>query len=142
MQLGQENLKRKNQELIQAFRDKSRKQLQTQELYDKLKQRAMLGQVQNAASDAVDHSIQTSVAASQIADSIDGQNQHPSQPPLFSAIQDARVQRHHPSPPNVIDMANVVGRMGTGDWVGSRSNQENITREYAFRFLEDKLTYG
>jgi E3 ubiquitin-protein ligase CCNP1IP1 len=128
MQLGQENLKWKNEELIQAFRDKSRKQLQTQELYDKLKQRAMLGQVQNAASDAVDHSIQTSVAASRITDSIDGQNQHPSQPPLFSGIRDARIQRHHPSPPNVIDMANIMGRRGTGDWVGFRSNQENIAR--------------
>ncbi|ROW08097.1 hypothetical protein VPNG_06135 [Cytospora leucostoma] len=54
MALDQDNLRRKNDELNQAYKDKSRKLLQTQELYDKLKRRAMLGQIQDAASDAVD----------------------------------------------------------------------------------------
>ena len=58
MQTDQENLKRKNEELTQVLREKSRKLLQTQELYDRLKRRAMLGQVQDAASDAVDDTIQ------------------------------------------------------------------------------------
>ena len=60
MQADQDNLKRKNEELTQVLREKSRKLLQTQELYDKLKRRAMLGQVQDAASDAVDETIQAS----------------------------------------------------------------------------------
>jgi E3 ubiquitin-protein ligase CCNP1IP1 len=55
MAIAQDNLQRKNEELLQAYREKSRKYLQTQELYDKLKRRAMLGQVQNAASDVVDN---------------------------------------------------------------------------------------
>lgn len=58
MTLDQDNLRRKNDELNQAYKDKSRKLLQTQELYDKLKRRAMLGQIQDAASDAVDTTLQ------------------------------------------------------------------------------------
>jgi E3 ubiquitin-protein ligase CCNP1IP1 len=55
MAIIQGSLQRKNEELLQAYREKSRKHIQTQELYDKLKRRAMLGQVQDAASDAVDN---------------------------------------------------------------------------------------
>ena len=52
--LDAENLNRKNDELAQAYKDKSRKLLQTQELYDKLKRKAMLGQLQDAATDAAE----------------------------------------------------------------------------------------
>jgi E3 ubiquitin-protein ligase CCNP1IP1 len=127
MQLDQENLKQKNEELIQAFREKSRKQLQTQELYDKLKQRAMLGQVQNAAYDAVDHSIQASVTAQQIADRVDGQTQRP-QPPLFSHMQDAGAHLRHPSPNSSKSVAHLIGHNGTGDWARFRSSQESTAR--------------
>jgi E3 ubiquitin-protein ligase CCNP1IP1 len=106
MQLDQENLKRKNEELIQAFREKSRKQLQTQELYDKLKRRAMLGQVQNAASDAVDHTIQASVTASRYVDRTDGR----------------------PGPNSGINIAHLASRGGTADWAGSRGSQESTAR--------------
>ncbi|KAH7171535.1 hypothetical protein EDB81DRAFT_865351 [Dactylonectria macrodidyma] len=54
----QEALRRKYQEMHQAHRDKSRKLLQTQELYDKVKRRAEMGDIQQAASDAVDSSLQ------------------------------------------------------------------------------------
>lgn len=54
MTLDQEALRRKNDELAMAYKEKNRKLLQTQELYDKLKRRAMLGQIQDAALDAVD----------------------------------------------------------------------------------------
>ncbi|KAI6084795.1 hypothetical protein F4821DRAFT_261509 [Hypoxylon rubiginosum] len=52
--IDQDNLRRKNDELTQAFKEKSRKCMQIQELYDKLKRKAMLGQMQNAAEDAAD----------------------------------------------------------------------------------------
>ncbi|KAI1644397.1 uncharacterized protein F4817DRAFT_318872 [Daldinia loculata] len=52
-----ENLRRKNDELAHAYKEKNRKLLQIQELYDKLKQRAMLGQMQDAAEDAVDSAL-------------------------------------------------------------------------------------
>ena len=129
MQLDQENLKQKNEELVHAFREKSRKQLQTQELYDKLKQRAMLGQVQNAAYDAVDHSIQASVAAKRIANRSEGPNQRPSQPPLFFNIQGAAgAHLGHPSPNSSMNVAHLIGLSGTGDWAGFRSSQESAAR--------------
>ncbi|KAK7956015.1 uncharacterized protein PG986_005237 [Apiospora aurea] len=50
----QKALHEKNAELAQAYKDKNRKLLQVQELYDKLKRKAMLGQIQDAAEDAID----------------------------------------------------------------------------------------
>ncbi|KAI1074621.1 hypothetical protein F5B20DRAFT_573994 [Whalleya microplaca] len=57
MNMDQENIRRKNEELTQAYKEKNRKLLQTQELYDKLKRKAMLGQMQDAAEDAVDSTL-------------------------------------------------------------------------------------
>ncbi|KAI0135010.1 hypothetical protein F4814DRAFT_399656 [Daldinia grandis] len=57
MGMEHENLRRKNDELAHAYKEKNRKLLQIQELYDKLKQRAMLGQMQDAAEDAVDSAL-------------------------------------------------------------------------------------
>ena len=54
MNIDHDSLRRKNEELAQAYKEKNRKLLQTQELYDKLKRKAMLGHIQDAASDAVD----------------------------------------------------------------------------------------
>lgn len=54
MAADQDELRRKNEELSQAYKEKSRNLLNTQELYDKLKRRLMLGQIQEAASDSVD----------------------------------------------------------------------------------------
>lgn len=124
MQIDQDNLRRKNDELIQAFREKSRKQLQTQELYDKLKRRAMLGQVQNAASDAVDHTIQASVTANRLIDRLSDQNQQPSQPPLYQA---AGVQHSNASPVGRINTGH--SRNDDGTWGRFRS-QESVQRTY------------
>ncbi|KAF5636660.1 e3 ubiquitin ligase CCNB1IP1 [Fusarium sp. NRRL 52700] len=55
----QNALRRKNDEISRAYKDKSRKVLQLQELYDKVKRKAELGQIQRAASDAVDSTLQT-----------------------------------------------------------------------------------
>lgn len=57
MAADQDELQKKNEELSQAYKEKNRKLLNTQELYDKLKRRLMLGQIQDAASDAVDATI-------------------------------------------------------------------------------------
>ncbi|KAI1763180.1 hypothetical protein GGR53DRAFT_531743 [Hypoxylon sp. FL1150] len=51
----------KNEELTQAYKEKSRKCMQIQELYDKLKRKAMLGQMQNAAEDAADTTLNASL---------------------------------------------------------------------------------
>lgn len=57
MATEQDELRKRNEELSQAYKEKSRKLLNTQELYDKLKRRLMLGQIQEAASDAVEATI-------------------------------------------------------------------------------------
>ncbi|KAI1431629.1 hypothetical protein GGR50DRAFT_689572 [Xylaria sp. CBS 124048] len=53
-----DELRKKYDELLQVCKQKNRKLLQTQELYDKLKRKAMLGQVQDAAEDAVESTLQ------------------------------------------------------------------------------------
>ncbi|KAI5923650.1 hypothetical protein F4810DRAFT_668281 [Camillea tinctor] len=61
MKLDQDTLQKKNEELSHAYKEKNRKLLQTQELYDKLKRKAMLGQMQDAAKDAVDSTLHDSI---------------------------------------------------------------------------------
>jgi E3 ubiquitin-protein ligase CCNP1IP1 len=133
MQVDQDSLRRKNEELIQALREKSRKHLQTQELYDKLKRRAMLGQVQNAASDAVEQNIQASVTASRFVDQVNNQNQNqrPPPPPLFSNQQTSGIQN-----PGMVSGSGPVGgaqigRSGPGEdtWAGFGS-QGSIQRMF------------
>lgn len=62
MKLDHNDLQKKHDELTHAFKEKNRKLLQTQELYDKLKRKAMLGQMQNAAEDAVDSTLHATSA--------------------------------------------------------------------------------
>lgn len=57
MRAENNNLQKKNDELAKAFQEKNRKLLQTQELYDRLKQKALLGQVQDAAESAIDSAL-------------------------------------------------------------------------------------
>lgn len=92
MQVDQDNLRRKNEELTQVLREKSRKLLQTQELYDRLKRRAMLGQVQDAASDAVDDTIQVSTTANRFVDRVGAQNQRPVSHPIYQNAQNGGMQ--------------------------------------------------
>ena len=122
--MDQDNLRRKNEELAQAFRDKSRKNSQTQELYDKLKRRVMLGQVQNAASDAVDHTIHASGAANRLMDPTTGFDHRPRQSPLFSGTRRSMMRQSNfpddggdfPSmPPPVARSAVTRGRNGSSD---------------------------
>lgn len=88
-------LRRKNEEIAQAYKEKSRKQMQTQELYDKLKRLSMLGQVQDAASEAVDDNIQASISRNRFADRTGDENQPPPRqpPPLFSGMRANEMQQ-------------------------------------------------
>ena len=54
MQVDHDKLKSENTNLITAFREKSRKHQQTQELYDRLKRKEMTAATQSAAYDTVD----------------------------------------------------------------------------------------
>ncbi|KAG0652849.1 RING-type E3 ubiquitin transferase CCNB1IP1 [Hyphodiscus hymeniophilus] len=96
LQVDQENLRRKNDELSQALREKSRKLLQTQELYDKLKRRALLGQVQDAAHDAVDDTLQASTTADRFVDRVGAQNQYHTSHPIHQGAQSGGMQSPGP----------------------------------------------
>lgn len=65
-------MRRRNEELAQAYRDKSRKLLQTQELYDKAKRKAEMGHIQRAASDAVDSTLLAESQSQRTAAAFDG----------------------------------------------------------------------
>lgn len=54
MQIDQDSLKTENTNLVAAFREKSRKHQQTQELYDRLKRKEMTAATQSAAFESVD----------------------------------------------------------------------------------------
>lgn len=58
-----DKMRHKNEEVGQALREKNKKLMQTQELYDKLKRKAMIGEMQDAASDAVNSNIEAAAAA-------------------------------------------------------------------------------
>ncbi|MCJ1433354.1 hypothetical protein MMC27_002714 [Xylographa pallens] len=59
LHMEQDNLKTENTKLAIAFRDKSRKHQQTQELYDRLKRKEMTATTQSAAFDSVDEALQS-----------------------------------------------------------------------------------
>jgi E3 ubiquitin-protein ligase CCNP1IP1 len=141
MEIDQKKLSRKNEELTQALREKRRKLLQTQELYDKLKRRAMLGQVQDAASDAVDDTIQASSTANRFVDRVGAQNQRPASTSMFQGGQNSRVQALglgqniglNMGPPQINKSGNADGAWSR---FSSPGNQGNVQRKE-----EDWLPY-
>ncbi|RCI14733.1 hypothetical protein L249_7083 [Ophiocordyceps polyrhachis-furcata BCC 54312] len=52
-------IRRKNEELAQAYKQKSRKLLQTLELYNRLKRKEEIGRIRRAASNAVESTYRT-----------------------------------------------------------------------------------
>lgn len=131
MSVDQENLRRKNEELFQTLRDKNKKYLQTQELYDRLKRRAMMGQVQNAATDAVDYTLQASATANnRYVDNLNEVDQRPLQQPLFpgnhiDSSQRARIELSH-----IPTMPPPVARPPGAETWKSFSSQETFHRKF------------
>ena len=64
LNIEHENHRKKSEDLAKAYKEKSRKLQQTQELYDRLKGRVETGHIQRAASDAVDSRFNTGQVAS------------------------------------------------------------------------------
>ena len=135
MQVDQDNLRRKSEELAQTLREKSRKLLQTQELYDKLKRRAMLGQVQDAALGVVDDTIQASSNANRFVDRVRPEDQRRASHSILQDGQNGRMQspglgqniEMNMGPPQVNRSRNVDG---TWSGFGSPGRQENVPRKY------------
>ena len=63
LQLDQSSLVNKNRELFQMYTEKNKKQQQTQHLYDTLKKRILMSQVQTAASDTVNRTVDSFASA-------------------------------------------------------------------------------
>ncbi len=84
-------------------------------MYDKLKRRAMLGQVQDAAMDAVDQTIEASITANRFIDKVGNQEMKPPIP-LFSDHQSN--SRQHPG-------GNGGGRQGDGFQFARNENGES-----------------
>lgn len=61
MELNQEDLQKRTNELADALREKTRKHNQMQELYNKLKRRALYSQVPTAVSDSTDSALRSNI---------------------------------------------------------------------------------
>ena len=59
MLIDQDKLRTENSNIVAAYREKSRKHQQTQELYDRLKKKEMTAVTQSAAYDSVDEVLQS-----------------------------------------------------------------------------------
>ncbi|OBT88660.1 hypothetical protein VE02_03196 [Pseudogymnoascus sp. 03VT05] len=111
------NSQKKNHELAQSLHAKSKQQAHTQELYDKLKRRDHMSQVQNAASDAVDQTIQGSATANGYSDHFRKANDPPLRSPIFSSLQGNPMGP--PPVPISMPLSGVVGGTGLGNgWIG------------------------
>lgn len=76
MQLEQDKLKVENTNLVAAFREKSRRNQQTQELYDRLKRKEMTAATQSAAFDSVDEVLGSMANQSSHAQNQPNMSQH------------------------------------------------------------------
>lgn len=127
MSLDHDSLRRKNEELTRAYKEKNRKLLQTQELYDKLKRKAMLGHIQDAASDAVDTTLQgTSSYAAQQADR--GVYDHQIGTPLRSTQYAERSDRPGAMPPPPPQM--MAPNPSAGTWAGPLFPQGKLAARF------------
>ena len=130
----QESYRRKNEELLQALREKNKKFLHTQELYDKLKRRAMLGQVQDAALDAVDYNIQqASVVSKRYTEHHGKLDQRPRQSPMFSTIENSYASPSHVGQPSTQSMQPPkLNRppAGTGERNGFPRGRDRFFRQF------------
>ena len=127
LHIDQDNLRRKNEELFQTLREKSRKLLQTQELYDKLKRRALLGQAQDAIHDAMDDTIQASSAANRFVDRVGAQSQ---QSAPHSILQEIHGSTRSFGPPP-------INRGGSKDrtWSGLQSLEATRRAYHIYKFF-------
>lgn len=102
MQQTQDQLQKKNQELVDMYREKSKKFTQITNLYNLLKSRAMRPQIQTAASDSISQTLKTLG------------NKGPPQTPS------SRQQKTFPVDREGVEQINRYQRSGTGSSKGLR----------------------
>jgi E3 ubiquitin-protein ligase CCNP1IP1 len=94
--------------------------MQTQEMFDKMKRRSMLGQVQDAASDAVEHTFLASAAANRYVDRVGDQAHQRVPPPLFPSQQGPSKLNQDTSTTNIAPLTS-----GRETWGGFSSQGSN-----------------
>lgn len=124
MQNTQDQLHKKNQELVDLYRDKSKKFTQITNLYNILKSRAMRSQMQTAASDSVSRTLNslaplrtgpsTTAAAAAASKPVEG-----SDPP-----QTPRQQSMYPVSRDGVEQLHRYQRSGTGSSRGKQKRPE------------------
>ncbi|KAF9893263.1 hypothetical protein FE257_011693 [Aspergillus nanangensis] len=125
MQASQTQLQKKNQELVDIYRDKSRKLAQITNLYSLLKNRAMRPQMQSAVSDSVFQTLNTltssrnihSTSSSRQSSGIPGPPQTPS----------SRLQNTFPLNQEGVEQLHRHQRSGTGSSKGVKRKADMVT---------------
>ena len=107
MQIDQDRLKAENKNLVTAYREKSRKHQQTQELYDRLKRKDMAAATQSAAFESVDEVLGNVPGRQGFASS-----QHNSGAPRTHAQQDLQSPRGNREG---LDQLHVRRKSGSGE---------------------------
>lgn len=94
-------MRRKYDELAQAYREKGRKLLQTQELYDRVKRKGELGQMQAAASYEVETQLGIPTLERQSPQDAPGRGFYEQQASAVGLGVGARQSFQHQSPPGM-----------------------------------------
>lgn len=100
LQIDQKTLQQKNVELVELYREKSKKQAQTQHLYDTLKKRVMTSQVRTAASDSVAQALNARLRPQTCGDPPFQLPSHAEFHPNGQRVDDQYQQTHHSRSPN------------------------------------------
>lgn len=118
MQTSQEQLQKKNQELFDMYREKSKKFTQITNLYNLLKSRAMKSQMQTAASDSVSQALD-SIAPSRHQPSTSVPNRPTSIPQV---PQTPSSKQYYPVDQEGVEQLHRYQRSGTGSSKGRKRN--------------------
>lgn len=145
MQNTQDQLHKKNQELVDLYRDKSKKFTQITNLYNLLKSRAMRSQMQTAASDSVSRTLNSlgtrnepgtamsdrsaGVSRSPQMRAHSGPHPHPGPHPGHQAqapqMPSSRQYNMYPLNPDGVEQLHRHQRSGTGSSKGKKPSGSN-----------------
>lgn len=118
MQMAQEQLQKKNQELFEMYREKSKKFTQITNLYNLLKSRATKSQMQTAASDSVSRALD-SIAPSRHRPSTSS----PNRPTTIPQVpQTPSSKQYYPIDKEGVEQLHRFQRSGTGSSKGGKRN--------------------
>ncbi|KAE8356345.1 hypothetical protein BDV28DRAFT_165021 [Aspergillus coremiiformis] len=119
MQATHEQLQKKNQELVDLYREKCKKFSQITNLYNLLKSRAMRSHLQNAASDSVSQAL-NSLGASRNDPATTSASNRPLGPPIPPQVPSSRQQNVFPVDQEGVEQLHRYQRSGTGSSKGAR----------------------